>query len=101
MNDDRLGIVFILIGMSLFSVQDILVRSLSDVGSLIQIMTVRGIFGGVILIGFLKFTGRIVSIKSVYPKLAVIRLFIFFRVFMFLFCLERDGTSGSHKSVLL
>lgn len=50
MNDDRLGIIFILIGMSLFSVQDILVRSMSDVGSLIQIMTVRGIFGGLILI---------------------------------------------------
>ena len=57
MNDDRLGIIFILIGMSLFSVQDILVRSMSDVGSLIQIMTVRGIFGGLILIGFLKYTG--------------------------------------------
>ena len=82
MNDDRLGIVFILIGMSLFSVQDILVRSLSDVGSLIQIMTVRGIFGGVILIGFLKFTGRIVSIKSAYPKLAVIRVCLFFFGFL-------------------
>ena len=58
MNDDRIGIVFVLIGMSLFSVQDILVRSLSDVGSLIQIMTVRGLLGGLILIGFLRYTKR-------------------------------------------
>ena len=82
MNDDRLGIVFIFIGMSLFSVQDILVRSLSDVGSLIQIMTVRGVFGGVILIGFLKFTGRPVSINSAYPKLALMRVSLFFSGFL-------------------
>ena len=82
MNDDRLGIIFILIGMSLFSVQDILVRSMSDVGSLVQIMTVRGIFGGLILIGFLKYTGRPVSIKSAYPKLALIRVSLFFSGFL-------------------
>ncbi len=82
MSDDRRGILFILIGMSLFSVQDILVRSLSDVGSLIQIMTVRGLFGGIILIGFLKFTGRPVSIKSGYPMLAFIRICLFFSGFL-------------------
>ena len=82
MNDDKLGIIFILIGMSLFSAQDILIRSLSDVGSLIQIMTVRGICGGLILIGFLKYTARPVSIKSAYPKLALIRVSLFFSGFL-------------------
>ena len=87
MNDDRLGIIFILIGMSLFSVQDILVRSMSDVGSLIQIMTVRGIFGGLILIGFLKYTSRPVSIKSAYPKLAFIRVSLYFFLVFYVFIL--------------
>lgn len=92
MSDDRLGIFFILIGMSLFSVQDILVRALSDVGSLVQIMTIRGLVGGLILIGFLKATGRVVSIKSGYPKLALIRVFLFFSGFLcFYFALSEMG----------
>ncbi|MBL6850092.1 MAG: DMT family transporter [Planktomarina temperata] len=82
MNDDKRGIIFIFIGMSLFSIQDILVRKLSDVGSLIQVMTIRGLVGGLLLIWFLRATGRTVSIKSAYPKLAVIRVFIFFCGFL-------------------
>jgi hypothetical protein len=49
MSDDRRGIFFILIGMMFFSIQDVLVRQLSDYASLTQIMFIRGIVGGTIL----------------------------------------------------
>ena len=95
MNDDKRGIIFIFIGMSLFSIQDILVRKLSDVGSLIQVMTIRGLVGGLLLIWFLRATGRTVSIKSAYPKLAVIRVFIFFCGFLcFYFALGEVRSVG-------
>ena len=82
MNDDVRGILFILVGMSLFSVQDILVRHLADVASLPQIMTIRGLIGGSILMAFLKLTGRPILFTSSYPKLALCRVILFFSGFL-------------------
>ena len=41
-NDDIRGVSFILLGMVLFSVQDVLIRHLADDGSLLQVLTFRG-----------------------------------------------------------
>jgi len=92
MDDDRRGILFILVGMSLFSIQDILIRELSDSASLIQIMAMRGLIGGLILVGYLTLTKRSCSLKSSYPALAGIRVVLFFTGFLcFYFALGEMG----------
>ena len=82
MSDDRRGIYLILLGMLFFSIQDVLVRQLSDYASLTQIMFVRGIVGGLILLFFLKLTKRSISFSSSYPLLAISRVLLFFTGFL-------------------
>ena len=82
MSDDRRGIYLILLGMLFFSIQDVLVRQLSDYASLTQIMFMRGIFGGLILLFFLKLTKRSISFSSSYPLLAISRVILFFTGFL-------------------
>ena len=82
MIDDRVGIYFILLGMLLFSIQDVLVRQLSDYASLIQILFIRGIIGGLILLFYLKLTKRSISFSSSYPLLVISRVLLFFTGFL-------------------
>ena len=82
MSDDRRGIYFILLGMLFFSIQDVLVRQLSDYASLPQIMFIRGIVAGVILLFFLKLTKRSISFSSSYPLLVISRVLLFFTGFL-------------------
>ena len=82
MSDDRVGIYFILLGMLLFSIQDVLVRQLSDYASLIQILFIRGIIGGLILLFYLKLTKRSISFSSSYPWLVISRVLLFFTGFL-------------------
>ncbi len=82
MSDDRRGIYLILLGMLFFSIQDVLVRQLSDYTSLTQIMFIRGVVGGSILLFFLKLTKRSISLRSSYPLLAISRVLLFFVGFL-------------------
>lgn len=77
MTSDQKGIVLVVIGMVLFSVQDALIKNLSTHASLIQIFVCRGVIGIVILSIFLKLTNRKLSIKSNNPKIAIIRGLLF------------------------
>jgi len=80
--DDLRGILFILSGMLLFSVQDVLIRMMASEGSLIQIMVFRGLLGCLVLMMFLRLTGRSIHIGSAYPVLALIRILLFFSGFL-------------------
>tara|TARA_B110000503_G_scaffold37552_1_gene61403 strand:- start:1778 stop:2722 length:945 start_codon:yes stop_codon:yes gene_type:complete len=82
MNEDRRGIFFVLLGMVIFSIQDVIIRELSDDASLIQIMFIRGLIGGLILLLFLKLTKRPISFGSAYPLLATVRVLLFFTGFL-------------------
>ena len=82
MSDDRRGIYLILLGMSCFSTQDVFIRQLSDYASLTQIIFIRGIIGGLILLFFLKLTKRSISFSSSYPLLAISRVLLFFTGFL-------------------
>ena len=53
-SDNNRGILFILVGMTLFSGQDVLIRQLSDGGSLLQVLTIRGVLGTIFLTIFLN-----------------------------------------------
>jgi len=80
--DDLRGILFILSGMLLFSVQDVLIRMMASEGSLVQIMVFRGLLGCLVLMAFLRLTGRSIQFSSAYPALALIRILLFFSGFL-------------------
>ena len=82
MSDDFRGVLFILTGMFLFSFQDILIRHLSEAGSLLQILSIRGTLGAVIILLFMKWTGRRIVFTSSYPWLALTRVVLFFFGFL-------------------
>ncbi len=81
-SDDFRGALFILAGMLIFSVQDVLIRQLSDGGSLLQVLTMRGVLGALVISIFVKLTGRKLMISSSYPFLAVSRVVLFFVGFL-------------------
>ena len=77
MTNDQKGIILVIVGMMLFSVQDALIKNLSSNASLIQIFVCRGIIGIVILSIFLQATNRRFSIKSKNPAIAIARALLF------------------------
>ena len=48
-SDNFRGPLFIMSGMLIFSLQDVLTRQLSDEGSLVQVLTMRGILGALVI----------------------------------------------------
>jgi len=82
MSLDRLGIILIIAGMSLFSIQDLLIKVLAEHGSLLQIYVLRGVIGGLVILGYLYITGRPIRFGTAYPLLTVIRSTFFFVGFM-------------------
>ena len=81
-NDDIRGVSFILLGMVLFSVQDVLIRHLADDGSLLQVLTFRGLLGTLVILAFMKFTNRPIDFSSSYPFLSATRVILFFSGFL-------------------
>ena len=55
MGKDRLGILLILLGMSFFSIQDVLIKIIILDASLLQILVFRAALGTIILVCFLYF----------------------------------------------
>ena len=78
LSSDRLGIVLILVGMSLFSIQDVLIKLIILEASLIQILVCRAFLGSIVLICFLYFTKRPIKLGSAYPLIAITRGVLFF-----------------------
>ena len=65
MGNNRLGIVLILVGMSFFSIQDVIIKLVILEASLLQILVFRALLGSIILLGFLYFTKREISFDNV------------------------------------
>ena len=82
MSDDQRGILCIVIGMFLFSMQDLLIKTMVDQGSLIQIVVMRGLIGGSLLLLFLRLTGRSTNVGSAYPLLSFTRAIMFYFGFL-------------------
>ena len=82
MENERLGILLILLGMSLFCVQDIFIKLIITNTSILQILVFRAILGFILLTGFLYFNQKRISYKSDYPFIALIRGTLFFLGFV-------------------
>ncbi|MGC6485166.1 MAG: DMT family transporter [Candidatus Puniceispirillales bacterium] len=78
MTDDQRGILCILAGVILFSVQDVFIKAMADDASLIQIIVLRGLVGGMVLMAYLRFRGKPISFATAYPWLSVLRAVFFF-----------------------
>ena len=85
MNDNIKGILLIVLGMALFSFQDLFIKYLIENISLLQILVFRGIIGSVCLIIFLKYRGKAVSFGTFYPLIALTRAIFFFLGFLFFY----------------
>ena len=81
--NNSLAIFYIIAGMTVFSVQDTLVRILSSEVSILQIMFLRSIVGLSILFLYLKVRKIPIIFSSQYPILTIIRAILFMFAFLF------------------
>ena len=75
------GIVLILIAMSLFSMQDALIKFIFEQSALYEIFFGRYLIAAIVLFIYLKFKGQKVSLKTHYPLLTFIRVSLHFIAF--------------------
>ena len=77
LSDNTLSIVCILIGMTIFSLQDVLIRILSDEISAFQILFIRSIVGTSLLCIYLRHMKIPIIFSSYYPMLTTLRTILF------------------------
>ena len=75
------GIVLILIAMSLFSMQDALIKFIFEQSALYEIFFGRYLVAAIVLFVYLSFKGQKVSLKTHYPLLTFIRVLLHFIAF--------------------
>jgi len=78
MNNNTRGIYFVISAMLIFSVQDVLIKLLSEDTSLFQILFFRSVLGTLFIILFLKLSGQVIRFGTAYPVLSILRGFMFF-----------------------
>ncbi len=78
MNKNTRGILLVITGMTIFSVQDVLIKLLSVDASLFQILFFRSILGILFIILYLKISGQPNKFGTAYPILSTIRGLLFF-----------------------
>ena len=71
--NNRTGIFLILIGMTIFSIHDSLIKVLSTDISLIQLQFVRSLVGILTIIAYLKLTHQPLIFRTGYPFLTIVR----------------------------
>ena len=79
------GILFILIGMGFFSIQDALIKFVYNDAALYELYFGRTIAALFLLISFLKFSNKKINFKTYYPFLTSIRVICFFFGFSFFY----------------
>ena len=72
------GIILVILGTSLFAIQDSLIKLIINQVSLTLILFVRASLGSFLIICFLYFTGRSLNVGSFYPKIAFLRTITYF-----------------------
>ena len=75
------GIVLILIAMSLFSMQDALIKFIFEQSALYEIFFGTYLIAAIVLFIYLKFKAQKVSLKTHYPLLTFIRVSLHFIAF--------------------
>ena len=79
------GILFILLGMGFFSIQDALIKFVYNDAALYELYFGRTIAALFLLISFLKLSNKKIELKTYYPVLTSIRVICFFFGFSFFY----------------
>ena len=79
------GILFILMGMALFSIQDALIKFIYEDAALYELYFGRTFVALILLVGYLKFSKQKVILKTHYPFLTIVRVICFFFGFSFFY----------------
>ena len=82
MTNSQKGILLIILGMSIFSIQDVLIKYLSETSSVFEIFFIRSIVGLLTISIYLSFTNKKIIFKSQYPLLTLLRVILFFSAFL-------------------
>ncbi len=84
-NNNPKGIVFILFGMALFSIQDSLIKFIFNDVALYELYFGRTLVAALLLIVFLIYKKEKIILKTHYPILTVLRVTLFFFGFSFFY----------------
>ena len=76
--NNQQGILFILMGMAFFSIQDALIKFIYEDAALYELYFGRTVVALVLLIGYLKFSNQKIIFKTHYPFLTIFRVICFF-----------------------
>jgi drug/metabolite transporter (DMT)-like permease len=79
------GILFILLGMALFSIQDALIKFIYEDVALYELYFGRTFIALILLVGYLKFSKQKIILKTHYPYLTILRVICFFFGFSFFY----------------
>ena len=82
-NDNLKAIIFILIGMTVFAIQDTFIKLISNEVNLYLIYFTRCIIGLIVILCYLKFKKIKIIFNTHYPILTFIRVIVFFLGFSF------------------
>ena len=77
-NNNPKGIIYILIAMLAFSVQDSIMKYIYNIASLYEIYLIRTVVSFIIIFLFLKVTKKTIIFKTQYPLLTFCRVILFF-----------------------
>jgi drug/metabolite transporter (DMT)-like permease len=78
MKDDKKGIILVVVSMTIFAVQDILIKFLSVDISMFQILFCRAIIGVLLISIYLKLSHKPLKFGTAYPFLSTCRGLLFF-----------------------
>ena len=79
------GILFILLGMAFFSIQDALIKFIYEDAALYELYFGRTFIALILLVGYLKFSKQEIILKTHYPFLTILRVICFFFGFSFFY----------------
>jgi len=84
-NNNSQGILFILLGMFIFAIQDTLMKYIISSVALYEVYLIRTFVSLLVIIFYLKITDKPIIFKTHYPILTLCRILLFFSGFSFFY----------------
>ena len=93
-NNNQIGMIFIVIGMLIYSFHDLAVKIIAADTTIFQLFITRAFVGIIVALSFLKFSNYKIRVIPFYPKLTLIRcVLMHFGFFIFFISLEKLSLS--------
>ena len=93
-NNNQIGMIFIVIGMLIYSFHDLAVKMIANETTIFQLFLTRALVGVIVTMIFLKYLGYNTRVIPNHPKLTLIRcVLMHFGFFIFFISLEKLSLS--------